>query len=98
MTNRRNPAPPAATLDINCDCKEYVIDYLAKSFPVRLMQVFADEDGNLHSEAMSDEEGNPVFCPRVRAPRLSRRRAIVEMNRRSPRTSVVTGLNSGADA
>jgi len=24
MTNRRNPAPPAATLDINCDCKEYV--------------------------------------------------------------------------
>ena len=69
MTNRRNPAPPAATLDINCDCKEYVIDYLAKSFPVRLMQVFADEDGNLHSEAMSDEEGNPVFCPRAIAAR-----------------------------
>ncbi|KPM13097.1 methylase [Citromicrobium sp. WPS32] len=69
MTNRRNPAPPAATLDINCDCKEYVIDYLAKSFPVRLMQVFADEDGNLRSEAMSDEEGNPVFCPRAIAAR-----------------------------
>jgi hypothetical protein len=33
MENRRKPAP-AATLDINCDCKEYVIDYLAKSFPV----------------------------------------------------------------
>ncbi|USA61119.1 strawberry notch C-terminal domain-containing protein [Qipengyuania citrea] len=69
MTNRRNPAPPAATLDINCDCKEYVIDYLTKSFPVRLMQVFADEDGNLRSEAMSDEEGNPVFCPRAIAAR-----------------------------
>ncbi len=37
-------------------------------------------------------------CPRVSAPRLSRRREIVEINRRSPRTSVVTGLNSGADA
>jgi hypothetical protein len=24
MENRRKPAPPAATLDINCDCKEYV--------------------------------------------------------------------------
>ncbi|WP_346033831.1 strawberry notch C-terminal domain-containing protein [Erythrobacter westpacificensis] len=69
MTNRRNPVPPAATLDINCDCKEYVIDYLAKSFPVRLMQVFADEDGNLRSEAMIDEEGNPVFCPRAIAAR-----------------------------
>jgi hypothetical protein len=24
MENRRKPAPPAATLDINCDCKESV--------------------------------------------------------------------------
>ncbi|QDH33722.1 integrase arm-type DNA-binding domain-containing protein [Porphyrobacter sp. YT40] len=43
--------------------------YLSKSFPVRLMQVFADEDGNLRSEAMSDGEGNPVFCPRAIAAR-----------------------------
>ena len=69
MTNRRNPVPPAATLDINCDCKEYVIDYLAKSFPVRLMQVFTDEDGNLRSEAMSDDDGNPVLCSRAIAAR-----------------------------
>src|SRR3546814_14135812 len=33
------------------------------------MQVFADEDGNLRSEAMSDEQGNPVFCPRAIAAR-----------------------------
>jgi hypothetical protein len=32
MENRRKPAPPAATLDINCDCKEYVIDYLERAF------------------------------------------------------------------
>src|SRR3546814_4163765 len=33
------------------------------------MQVFADEDGNLRSEAMSDGEGNPAFCPRAIAAR-----------------------------
>jgi hypothetical protein len=62
MENRRKPAPPAAALDINCDCKEYVIDYLAKSFPVRLMAVFTDENGNPRSEPMSDEHGAPVLC------------------------------------
>jgi len=36
MENRRKPAPRAATLDINCDCKEYVLDYLAHSFPTQL--------------------------------------------------------------
>ena len=56
-------------LDIDLSPREYVIDYLSKSFPVRLMQVFADEDGNLRSEAMSDGEGNPVFCPRAVAAR-----------------------------
>src|SRR3546814_8611088 len=56
-------------LDIDLSPREYVIDYLTKSFPVRLMQVFADEDGNLRSEAMSDGEGNPVFCPRAIAAR-----------------------------
>jgi len=56
-------------LDIDLSPREYVIDYLTKSFPVRLMQVFADEDGNLRSEAMSDDEGNPVFCQRAIAAR-----------------------------
>ena len=36
------------------------------------------------------------FCPRVIAPRLWMRRAIVEVNRRSPFTLVVTGENRGA--
>ncbi|QDH33911.1 strawberry notch family protein [Porphyrobacter sp. YT40] len=56
-------------LDIDLSPREYVVDYLAKGFPVRLMQVFADEDGNLRSEAMSDMEGNPIFCPRAVAAR-----------------------------
>ena len=69
MENRRKPASLAATLDINCDCKEYVIDYLAKSFPVRLMAVFTDENGNARSEPMSDEFGAPVLCRSAQAAR-----------------------------
>jgi hypothetical protein len=62
MTKRRKSEPPAAPLEIMADCKEYVIDYLAKSFPVRLMAVFTDENGNPRSEPMSDEQGAPVLC------------------------------------
>ena len=49
-------------LEIDLSPREYVIDYLAKSFPVRLMQVFTDENGNPRSEPMSDDAGNPVLC------------------------------------
>lgn len=38
------------------------------------------------------------LCPRVSVPRLSNLRAIVEINRRSPLTLVVTGRNISADA
>ncbi|WP_426258922.1 ribonuclease R family protein [Sphingomonas sp. DC1600-2] len=31
MENRRKPAPPAATLDINCDCKEQILDFISAS-------------------------------------------------------------------
>src|SRR3546814_11621325 len=77
-------------LDIDLSPREYVIDYLTKSFPVRLMQVFADEDGNLRSEAMSDGEGNPVFCPRA----IAARDALIEQLCALPpidRKSVVSG-------
>lgn len=49
-------------LEIDLSPREYVIDYLAKSFPVRLMAVFTDENGNPRSEPMSDEQGAPVLC------------------------------------
>ncbi len=49
-------------LEIDLSPREYVIDYLAKSFPVRLMQVFTDENGNPRSEPMSDDACNPVLC------------------------------------
>ncbi|QWT12870.1 strawberry notch C-terminal domain-containing protein [Sphingobium xenophagum] len=69
MENRRKPAPPAATLDINCDCKEYVIDYLERAFPTRQMRVFTDDTGTQRSEPMTDETGNPVYNPEAEAAR-----------------------------
>ena len=60
MENRRKPAPPAATLDINCDCKEYLIDYLNSAFPTRMMRVFKGTDGENRSELMTDGDGRPV--------------------------------------
>ncbi|MBA4042296.1 MAG: methylase, partial [Sphingobium sp.] len=62
MENRRKSAPPAATLDINCDCKEYVLDYLLHSFPTQLHESFTDGDGNLASRPAYDEDGNVVQC------------------------------------
>ncbi|HTM94383.1 MAG TPA: strawberry notch family protein, partial [Croceibacterium sp.] len=61
-------------LEIDLSPREYVIDYLANSFPVRMMQVFTDEEGNLRSEAMSDADGNPVLSPRA----LEARDALIE--------------------
>jgi hypothetical protein len=49
-------------LEIDLSPREYVIDYLVQSFPVRLMQVFVDENGEARSEPMSDADGNPVRC------------------------------------
>lgn len=49
-------------LEIDLSPREYVIDYLVQSFPVRLMQVFVDENGDARSEPMSDADGNPVLC------------------------------------
>ncbi len=49
-------------LEIDLSPREYVVDYLVQSFPVRLMQVFVDENGEARSEPMSDTDGNPVLC------------------------------------
>ena len=82
MENRRKPAPPAATLDINCDCKEYVIDYLTKSFPIRLMAVFTDENGKARSEPMNDDSGAPVLCRSALAARDRYFRGVQRRRRR----------------
>nr|WP_156843114.1 strawberry notch C-terminal domain-containing protein [Novosphingobium aquimarinum] len=69
MENRRKPAPPAATLDINCDCKEYIIDYLERAFPTRQMRVFKDDTGTPRSLPMVSDDGHPVYNPEAEAAR-----------------------------
>lgn len=64
MLNRRLAelsAAERANLEIELSPRELVIDYLTSAFPIRQMRVFADDEGNLHSEPMSDEDGKPVF-------------------------------------
>ena len=69
MTNRRNPTPPAAMLDINVDCKEYIIDYLERAFPTRQMRVFKDDTGTPRSLPMVNDDGHPVYNPEAQAAR-----------------------------
>ena len=69
MENRRKPAPPATTLDINCDCKEAIADYLTRAFPTRQMEEYVDELGDVRSRPMWDETGNPVYNPQAEAAR-----------------------------
>ncbi|MFC6910950.1 strawberry notch C-terminal domain-containing protein [Novosphingobium lubricantis] len=69
MENRRKPAPPTATLDINCDCKEYIIDYLERAFPTRQMRVFKDDTGTPRSLPMVNDDGHPVYNPEAQAAR-----------------------------
>ena len=71
MENRRKPALPAATLDINCDCKEAIADYLTRAFPTRQMEEYVDELGDVRSRPMWDEAGNPVYNPQAEAARAN---------------------------
>ncbi|WP_439486534.1 strawberry notch-like NTP hydrolase domain-containing protein [Blastomonas fulva] len=49
--------------DVSVDItpREYVLDYLAHSFPVQLHEPFTDGEGNLASRAVFDANGNPVL-------------------------------------
>jgi predicted RNA methylase len=49
--------------DVSVDItpREYVLDYLAHSFPVQLYEPFTDSEGNLASRAVFDADGNPVL-------------------------------------
>jgi hypothetical protein len=48
--------------DLSCDItpREYVLDYLSHSFPTQLYEVYSDENGDLQSRPVVDENGNPV--------------------------------------
>jgi hypothetical protein len=49
MSSACKTALSLGALDINSGCKEYVLDYLAHSFPVQLYEPFTDSEGNLSS-------------------------------------------------
>ena len=62
MERRLAEIPASEWGDLSCDItpREYVLDYLAHSFPTQLYEVYSDENGDLQSRPVVDENGNPV--------------------------------------
>ena len=56
------PASEWDDLSIDLTPRELVLDYLAHAFPVQLQEAFTDEEGNLMSRPVFDDDGNPVQC------------------------------------
>ena len=63
MERRLSEIPTDEWNDIRVDItpREYVMDYLAHSFPVQLYEPFTDSEGNLSSRPAS-RDGQPVEC------------------------------------
>jgi len=64
MERRLAEIPTEDWGDVSVDItpREYVLDYLAHSFPTQLYQPFTDGDGNLSSRPVFDADGNPVHA------------------------------------
>lgn len=64
LSRRLADIDPADWNDVQVDItpREYVLDYLAHSFPVQLHECFTDGDGNLSSRPAYDDAGHPVQC------------------------------------
>jgi predicted RNA methylase len=62
MERRLADIPTDAWDDIQVDItpREYVLDYLAHSFPVQLYEPFTDGEGNLSSRPVYSDDGQPV--------------------------------------
>jgi predicted RNA methylase len=63
MERRLADIPTEDWNDVQVDItpREYVLDYLAHSFPVQLYEPFTDSEGNLHSRPVV-RDGQPVLC------------------------------------
>ncbi len=68
------PASEWNDLSLDITPREYVIDYLAHSFPTQLFEPYTDEDGNLRSKPALDANGNPIQCREA----LERRDRMIE--------------------
>jgi len=75
MERRLSEIPTNEWNDIRCDItpREYVLDYLAHSFPVQLYEPFTDSEGNLSSRPVT-RDGQPVECREA----VRRRDALIE--------------------
>jgi hypothetical protein len=75
MERRLSEIPTDEWNDIRCDItpREYVLDYLAHSFPVQLYEPFTDSEGNLSSRPVT-RDGQPVECREA----VRRRDALIE--------------------
>ena len=75
MDRRLSEIPTDEWNDIRCDItpREYVLDYLAHSFPVQLYEPFTDSEGNLSSRPVT-RDGQPVECREA----VRRRDALIE--------------------
>ena len=75
MERRLSDIPPDEWNDIRVDItpREYVMDYLAHSFPVQLYEPFTDSEGNLSSRPVTCD-GQPVECREA----VRRRDALIE--------------------
>ncbi|HXZ16610.1 MAG TPA: strawberry notch family protein, partial [Roseiarcus sp.] len=62
MERRLAEIPSSEWGDLNYDItpRELVLSYLSYSFPTQLYEVYSDENGDLQSRPVVDEQGNPV--------------------------------------
>ena len=67
------PAEEWADIRVDITPREYVLDYLAHSFPVQLYEPFTDGDGNISSRAVF-RDGQPVESRDA----VARRNALIE--------------------
>ena len=77
LIERRIAEIPASEWDdINVDLtpRETVIEFLLHAFPVQLQEPFTDDEGNVMSRPVFDEDGCPVVCREAAA----RRDALIE--------------------
>ena len=76
MERRIAEIPASEWDDINVDLtpRETVIEFLAHAFPVQLQEPFTDDEGNLMSRPVFDENGHPVLCQEA----IARRDALIE--------------------
>jgi len=71
MERRIAEVPASEWNDLNIDLtpRESILSYLAHAFPVQLQQPYTDQEGNLMSRPVHDDDGNPVLSQEAVAAR-----------------------------